>query len=210
MQNDYIQQHLRWRYATKQFDPAQKISDADIETLIDSLVLAPSSFGLQPWKFIVVKDAGLREKLVAASWHQQQVKDASHLIVIAIRKHIDAAYVDRFMASMAMHHKTEPHALKHYRDVIVGFVENPKLDQRAWTARQAYIALGFLLETAALLKIDTCPMEGIDPLAYDDILKIDADYVTVCACPIGRRAATDKYASYAKVRFDPSEIVEYR
>lgn len=205
-----IEKQLRWRYATKQFDPNRPISEADLHTLLSALVLAPSSFGLQPWKFVVVKDPAVREQLVAASWNQKQVKDASHLIVIAARKHVDAAYVDHFIATMAMHHKTEPHALKAYRDVIVSFVENPAIDHTAWAARQAYIALGFLMETAAMLKIDTCPMEGLDPRAYDRILNIDPAYGTVCACPIGHRAAQDKYAVFAKVRFDASEIVEYR
>lgn len=199
---------LRWRYATKKFDPLKKISAADWRALEETLVLAPSSFGLQPWRFIVVSNPAVREKLVPVSWNQRQVADASHLVVFAIKRGLGAADVERYMKRMAEVRNVPVESLDGFKNVLLGFLANPGLDANAWAARQAYIALGQFMAGAALLGIDACPMEGLEPARYDEILGLDKEgYATVAACPAGYRAADDKYAALPKVRFPADQVI---
>lgn len=201
---------LQWRYATKQFDPTKRISDADVHELTESLRLSASSFGLQPWKFIVVNDPALRAKIKEHAWNQSQVTDASHLIVLAARKDIRDEYIRKFITATAEARGTTIEALKGYEDMMLGTVRNmPPEAITAWNQRQVYIALGTLLLGAAQKGIDACPMEGFDPKKVDEVLGM-TEYTVTALCPVGYRAATDKYAGAAKVRFPASEIVEYR
>jgi nitroreductase len=208
--NDTLVNQLRWRYATKQFDPAQKISAENWRTLEESLVLTPSSFGLQPWRFIVVTDQKTKEKLVPASWGQRQIADASHLVVFAIKKNVGAAEVGEYMERIAEVRGVSADSLNGFRDVLLGFLSQPadQFDVNLWSARQVYIALGNFLTSAALLGIDACPMEGIVPAQYDEILGLAKQgYQTVVVATAGYRAADDKYATLPKVRFAPEEII---
>lgn len=202
---------LRWRYAVKKFDPTRPVPEAQWRALIEATVLAPSSFGMQPWRFVVVEDRKVREALVAHSWGQRQVVDASHVVVFAQRVGIAAADVDRYVQRIAEVRKVPPATLDGYKKVMLGFVGQPKekFDVDAWCGRQLYIALGFFMAAGAQLGIDTCPMEGIDPAKYDELLGLTGSgYRTVCACPIGYRAADDKYATTPKVRFTTEELVK--
>ena len=196
---------LRWRYATKQFDPTRKIPDSDANALLETLRLTPSSFGLQPWKFYVVTSQAVKDELFPVSWKQSQVRDCSHLVVLTARKTIDADYVDRFVDATAATRGTPREQLKGMHDMILGFAEASP-DKLAWSANQVYIALGMLMQTASLLGVDACPMEGIDRAAYDRILKVDADYAAVVACPLGYRNDADRHAKLAKVRFDAGDL----
>ena len=203
---------LNWRYATKKFDPSKKIPADTWSSLEQALLLSPSSFGLQPWKFIVVNDPALRAKLVPASWGQTQIADASHLVVFAFRKNLDAAYVDKFFARQVEVRGGTVEALDGYRKMIMGSLDGARakgtLD--VWQSRQVYIALGQFMAAAALVGIDTCPMEGIDVSQYDELLGLaGTDFTTLCACPAGYRAADDKYAVAPKVRFPASEMIAH-
>lgn len=204
---------LNWRYATKKFDASKKIPSDTWKTLEQALVLAPSSFGLQPWKFIIVQDPALRTKLSAAAWGQTQPVDCSHFVVFVGRKDLDAGEVDRFIQRTADVRHVDPVTLKGYRDVIAGSVTNAKsggyLD--VWQSRQVYIALGQFMAAAALLGVDACPMEGFNPAQFDAILGLDtARWGTLCACAAGYRASDDKYASLEKVRYSASDVIEHR
>lgn len=201
---------LHWRYATKQFDPQRKISPEDWAALEEALVLTPSSFGLQPWKIIVVKDAATKQKLVAASWDQKQVADCSHLVVFAIKKDLAQSDIDNYIARIAEVRGVPRESLGTFRDMMVGGLLQgmDAAARNAWAARQAYIALGNFLNSAALLSVDACPMEGIVPGQYDEILglsKQGLDAVVVCAA--GYRAASDTYASLKKVRFPREQLL---
>ena len=203
---------LRWRYATKQFDASRRISPEDWQALEESLVLTPSSFGLQPWRFIVVTDQATKEKLLPASWDQRQVADASHVVVFAIRKNLGAAEVDRYLERMAAVRGVGLDSLKGFRDVLLGFLGQPadRFSPDQWATRQTYIALGNFLTSAALLGVDVCPMEGIDPAQYDAILGLGAQgYHTVVVAAAGYRAAGDRYASLPKVRFAKDELITH-
>jgi nitroreductase len=204
-------QQLQWRYATKTFDPAKKISGADWSTLEQALILSASSYGMQPYRFLVITDPAIREKLLPAAWGQRQVVDASHFIVFARRNTTTAADVDEFIRVTASIRGMTAESLGGFRDVIVGDVVSGPRSQMAaeWAARQAYIALGNLLTSAALLGIDVCPMEGFVPAQFDEILGLPAQGLgSVVAAAVGYRAADDKYATLPKVRFPASELIQ--
>jgi nitroreductase len=203
-------ERLEWRYAVKKFDATRKIP-ADVWTALErSLVLTPSSFGLQPWKFLVIESAKIREQLVAASWNQRQVVDASHVVVFAIRKNLGAADVERYVRRIVDVRGVPAASLDGYRKMMLGFVEQPRdhFDVDDWSARQVYIALGSFMTAAALLGVDACPMEGIVPVQYDGLLGLAPQgLATVVVCCAGYRAADDRTASAAKVRFPHDEVV---
>lgn len=207
-----VTQQLYWRYATKAFDPTQTIPDSVWTTLEQSLVLAPSSFGLQPWKFIVVRNPDIRQQLLEHSWGQKQVVDASHFVVFAIKQDINAADVDRYVERMSEVQGVPTENLKGFGSVVKGFLDNPPfpLNKNEWSARQVYIALGQFMTCAAMLGIDTCPMEGMIPAKYDEVLGLTSqDYATVVACAAGYRAADDKSAARPKVRYSTETVVQY-
>lgn len=200
---------LEWRYATKAFD-TRKLPDATWAALEESLRLAPSSYGLQPWKFIVVNDPALRAKLRPVSWNQSQVTDASHLVVFARRTEVTEADVNEFFNQMVSERGADATKLEPYRQMMLGGVVNGKdaAGQKEWTARQLYIALGQLMGAAAAMAIDTCALEGIDPAAYTDILGLQGTgYEVVVACAVGYRSAEDKYAGMKKIRFPAARVI---
>lgn len=209
---DSLLEALNWRYATKQFDPDRRIDEATWDALEQSMVLAPSSYGLQPWKFVVVTDPAKKEELVAASWNQTQSRDGSHHVVFAVRQDIGDDHLDRYMARTAEVRGVTVEDMAGFRQVIKGSLdaarEKGTLDE--WQTKQIYIALGQFMAAAALLGVDTCPMEGIQPDRYDEILGLkDTGWATVVACAAGYRSADDKYAATPKVRFPAAEVVQY-
>ena len=207
--SESVLEALNWRYATKGFDANKKIPADTWSALEQSLVLAPSSFGLEPWKFFVVDDAAVRAKLLEASWKQSQVVDASHLVVLAIKTGLNEADVDRAMARTSEVRDVPVESLEGFSNVIKGFMKNvPDVD--VWSTKQTYIALGQLMVSAALMGIDTCPIEGFMPDKYDEILGLPAmGYHSVVVCAAGYRLDDDKYAHLAKVRFPLEDKVQH-
>jgi nitroreductase len=200
---------LEWRYATKAFD-TRKLPDATWAALEESLRLAPSSYGLQPWKFIVVNDPALRAKLRPVSWNQSQVTDASHLVVFARRTEVTETDVNEFFNQMVSERGADATKLEPYRQMMLGGVVKGKdaAAQKDWAARQVYIALGQLMGAAAAMAIDTCPLEGIDPDAYTEILGLKGTgYEVVVACAVGYRSSEDKYAGMKKIRFPAARVI---
>lgn len=210
IQPSTIVSQLQWRYATKAFDSSKKITATDWAALEASLVLAPSSYGLQPWKFVVVTTQAVKDKLPAAAWNQSQPKDCSHFVVIAARKMTDPGYVQKFVDSIAAQRGVPASSLEGYKQMMLDKAGRNPAGNLDWNTRQCYIALGMLMESAALLGIDSCPMEGIVPASVDEILGLSgSDYTTVVACALGYRASDDKYAELKKVRFAPSDVVQH-
>jgi nitroreductase len=200
---------LECRYATKAFD-TRKLPEATWAALEESLRLAPSSYGLQPWKFIVVNDPALRAKLRPVSWNQSQVTDASHLVVFARRTEVTEADVNEFFNQMVSERGADATKLEPYRQMMLGGVVNGKdaAGQKEWAARQLYIALGQLMGAAAAMAIDTCALEGIDPDAYTEILGLKGTgYEVVVACAVGYRSSEDKYAGMKKIRFPSARVI---
>lgn len=202
---------LRRRYATKRFNPQGKLPEDVWQTLLESLRLAPSSFGLQPWKFFIVEGSSLREKIRAAAWNQPQIVEADKLVVFALKKDLNVTDVDFFVDRITQVRGIPRAALEDYRGMMVGHLQNPPpgFEVNAWSARQVYIALGFFLETAALLGVDACPMEGFDKKKIDELLGLPAKgYQSVVLAAAGYRSDTDTFAQAAKVRYTPAEVIE--
>ena len=210
MNNQLIEQ-LQWRYAVKKFDNQKKISSKDWKTLEESLVLTPSSYGLQPWKFLVIQDAKVRKLLTPHSWNQTQVEDCSHFVVFAAKTSVDDAYLDFYFDEISRIRGVAKETTAGYRKMIASDLQQGPRSKMIpeWAIRQTYIALGNLMTCAAVLKIDTCPMEGISPPHYDEILGLkNTGYQTAVACAVGYRSAEDKYALAKKVRFDRDKLVQ--
>jgi nitroreductase len=203
-----LSSQLAWRYATKQFDPTRRISDADWSVLEQSLILAPSSYGLQPWKFAVVTDPALKATLPDASWGQSQPKDCSHFVVIAARQQTDDGFVQKLIESIAHTRNVPVESLEGLKSAILSKSRRNPAEHLIWNSKQCYIALGFLLHSAALLGIDACPMEGIVPPKMDELLSLTGSgYTSVVACALGYRAADDKYATAPKVRYASEDVI---
>ena len=206
-------QQLNWRYSTKVFDPARKIPAELWEQLEQALVLTPSSFGLQPYRFIVVTDPALKTKLRPASWNQSQIEDCSHLVVFLAQNDMTEASIDEYLARIAQVRGVTAESLSGYRSFMVGdLVQGPRhAIIQEWAARQTYIALGNFMTSAAVLGVDTCPLEGLVPAQYDEILGLaGSGYRTVCACPAGYRSEADKYATLPKVRYAKDRLITHR
>jgi len=201
---------LQWRYATKIFDATRKLPADVWAALEETLVLTPTSYGLQPFRFLVVQDPVVRAALLPHSWGQKQVVDCSHFIVFTARTEMHATDVDKLIHRISEVRGVPAAALESYRGMMLSDIVNGPRGKIAheWAARQAYIVLGNLMTAAAVLGVDACPMEGLVPAEYDKILKLhNTGYATVVACALGYRAAADKYASFAKVRYAESDLV---
>lgn len=205
-----IIESLQWRYATRAFDTEKKLTEEQIDILLEAARLAPSSFGLQPWKFIVVTNPEVRSRLKDVGYGQAKITEASHLVVFAIEKNVDANLVEKFMQSIVDTRGVTRESLQGYADSInaailsKGGVEGA----RGWATRQVYIALGVFLSAAATLGIDAGPMEGFDPKKFDEILCLEAlGLESKVIAAVGFRKENDPVARMPKVRFPKEEVV---
>ena len=202
---------LNFRYATKAFDPTKKIPEDTWRAIEQSMALTPSSFGLQPWKFLVIDSSEIREKLKGASWGQSQVTDASHLVVLTTRTDLDQKDIDTWIARLSDVQATPIESLAGLSGVISSFSAAMSVSEKqSWNTRQVYIALGQLMTAAALMGIDTCPLEGISASEYDEVLGLaGSGYATAVGCALGYRSADDKYAGAKKARFPLEQVVSH-
>jgi nitroreductase len=210
MNSQQLLKALEWRYATKVFDATKKIPVEVWDALEKSLVLTPTSYGLQPYKFLIISDPAKRAELLPHSWGQKQVVDASHFVVLTARTEMKEADVDKLIKRTVEIRKLPADALNAYRGMMLGDVVNGPRGKIAheWAARQTYIALGNLMTCSAVMGVDACPMEGLNPAEYDKILDLNGSgYATVVACALGFRSVADKYASLAKVRYETTDLV---
>ena len=201
---------LEWRYATKVFDPSKKISDKDFQKLIDALILTPSSYGLQPWKFVVVENPQVREELKPHSWGQPQITDASHLLVFCKVQNVDEPFVDKYIQSTAEIRNQETSELDGFKGMMISNVVDGMSDKarNQWARNQVYIALGNAMTVAGALEIDACPIEGFSPEKYDEILGLkEQGLASVVVLPVGYRSDDDKYADLPKVRFGEDDMI---
>lgn len=205
--SDLLLKQLTWRYAVKKFDPTRKIDPDTWQALMEALVLSPSSYGLQPWRFVVITNPAIKAQLPVISWKQNQPQDCSHMVVLAAAEKLDAAYIDDQIQQIAAARGVAPESLAGYRKMLISAV-NALESTFEWSSRQVYLALGQLMNAAAMLGIDSCPMEGIDPAAYDNLLGMsDSGYRSVVGCALGYRDPSDPYASLKKVRFPVGQVV---
>ncbi|KAB5486591.1 NAD(P)H-dependent oxidoreductase [Flagellimonas hadalis] len=201
-------EHRTWRYATKKFDATKKVSEQDLETLLEATRLSASSYGLQPYHVFVISDQEVREQLKPASWGQSQITDASHLIVFANTKDFGEELVDDYLANVSETRNIPSEGLKGYSDFMKSkLMDLPEELKNQWTAKQAYIAFGNLMQAAAELKIDTCPMEGFEPEKYNEILGLDEKNLNAAVVlAIGYRSEEDATQHLPKVRKSKEEL----
>ncbi|POY37152.1 NAD(P)H-dependent oxidoreductase [Solitalea longa] len=207
---DVIDRLANFRYATKKFDSTKKLTEEQLNNLLEALNLSASSYGLQPYKFIVVENQQIREKLKEAAYGQTQVTDASHLIVFAHKTSVDHSFIEAYIDNIASTRNVSRGALEGFEGIMKGTATNLTEDAAAyWNARQTYIALGNLLTYCAVEGIDACPMEGFNAAAFDEILGLkEKGLHAIVIAPIGFRSEEDAMQFAKKVRRPLSEIVE--
>ncbi|SEQ97163.1 Nitroreductase [Hyunsoonleella jejuensis] len=200
---------LQWRYATKKFDNSKILSLEKLNILKQAFNLTATSYGLQTIKMLVVKDKSIRAKLVAHSYNQKQVAEASHLLVICIQENIVDNDINTYYDNIKNIRDTPETILKPYREGLMAMVSKMSKEERQqWSTKQAYIALGNLMTVCALEKIDACPMEGFVPSKYDEILELEAKGLkSVLLLPVGYRAEDDMFSEFKKVRKPINEAV---
>jgi nitroreductase len=199
---------LTWREATKQFDVTKKLSDTQLDTLLEAARLSPSSYGLQFWSFVVVNNPEVRAKLREASWNQAQITDASQVIVFAAKQPTDEL-VDAYIADTAATRGVALEALAGYSQMMKGAIANMSESGRLeWAKKQTYIALGVTLTSAAVLGIDACPMEGFDAEKYNEILGLkERGLHATVVLAVGFRSEEEAAQESKKVRFAKKDVV---
>ncbi len=197
------------RYATKSFD-SKKIPESRLNELLELIRYAPSSFNIQPWKIIVVRDQTTKDKLTPVSWNQPQISSCSHLLVLCANTNIQEN-IHLLEKTMIAKGATKE-SIQGYVELMLNFEKHMSPEQKLnWAQKQVYIALSNALNGAKSLGFDSCPMEGFDPKKCDAILGLDqSEYTAILLCPIGYRSPNDKYAQEKKVRWKKETIVEFR
>ncbi|MBC7438810.1 MAG: NAD(P)H-dependent oxidoreductase [Flavobacterium sp.] len=195
-------ENQNWRYATKKFDAAKKVSASDLELLKEAIQLSTSSYGLQPYKVFIVENPALRAQLLPVSWGQSQIVDASHLLVFANVIDLGQNVIDDYFDNLIETRGVPAESVKGYKAFMSSSVTSLPEDVRnTWTSKQTYLALGNLLNAAAELKIDVCPMEGFVPAQYNEILGLDKLNLNASlVATVGYRSEEDATQDYKKVR----------
>lgn len=200
--------NANWRYATKKFDTTKKVSKEDFETLKEAIRLSASSYGLQPYKILIVENPELRAQLQPAAWGQSQIVDASQLFVFANITNFGEAEIDAYFQNLIETRRIPMEAVQGYADFMKSKVTALSEDARnTWTAKQTYIALSNLLNAAAELQIDITPMEGFEPEKINEILGLDKLGLNASViAAIGYRHEEDATRHYVKVRKSNEEL----
>jgi len=193
---------LNWRYATKKFDANKYVSEEKLAIIKEAFTLTASSYGLQPVKMVVLSNKELQKELVPHSYNQEQVAQASHVLVICVENIVDEAYIRAHFENEKNIRGTSDAVLDSFRSYLIeSFSNKNTVEIKEWATRQAYIALGNLLTVCALEEVDSCPMEGFFPEKYDELLNLkNKGLSSVLVLPIGCRADDDMFSSFKKVR----------
>lgn len=202
--------NLKWRYATKKFNPELRISNENMELLKEAVNLTASSYGLQPYKVLIIEKADIREKLKAAAWGQNQITDSSALFLFCNFTEVGAGKVDSYLKLRADINNLNVADSKDYGDMMKSMLASLTPEQiSVWTSKQTYIALGTLLAASSELKIDSCPMEGFDKDQFDKILGLKERGLTASVlAAVGYRDDGDPFLAFKKVRKPLNEMFE--
>ncbi len=200
---------LNWRYATKKFDAEKKISAKELGEILEVLRLSPSSYGLQPWKFIIVNNLDIREKIRIAAYGQSQITEASQIIVFTNKKNIDAQLVDDYMKFISKEKNVDINNLQGFKDMMNGIISSKTSEElKIWATYQLYLSAGNLLTSCAVMGIDSCPMEGFDKSKVDEILGLnELGLESKIIIALGYRSDEDKSAVSKKIRFPKEDVV---
>ncbi|QCX00109.1 NAD(P)H-dependent oxidoreductase [Aggregatimonas sangjinii] len=200
---------LNWRYAVKKFDSDRLLSNEKIEKLKNAFNLTATSYGLQPIRLVVLRNKTLQKELVTHSFGQAQVAQASHILIICIENKIDSKYISDYFELVQKIRGTSDEILDPFKnDLVNDFSKKDRVQLQQWSKNQAYLAMGNLLTICAMEKIDACPMEGFNPLAYDELLGLQKKRISsVLVLPVGYRAEDDVFSNFKKVRRPIEESV---
>lgn len=205
---DYIKA-LKWRYAVKKFDYKRKISDLQLKNILKATHLSPSSYGIQSYNIIIIKNLKLRKEKLQPLSSNIQITEASHLILFAIQTNLNKTFIDKHINYVKNIRELPIDSLKFYKESIINFIKQlTKQEKENWQIEQIYIALGTLLYYCALNKIDTCPIGGFSKKGFDEILKLkEKKLKSVILVALGYRDKNDKNQHYKKIRRPLSEIL---
>jgi len=192
--------NLEWRYSAKKFDTTKKVSEKDLDTILEAIRLTPTSFGMQPYHFYVITNQAKKDAIQAAAWNQPQVGTSSHLIIMCARNDL-MTVKDEYFDSMSHGNPEAREGLAGFEEMVTGFIPHASPE---WAKKQTYIALGFALAACAELQIDSSPMEGFDPVAVAKILEAPSNYDVAVFLPIGYRAVDEH--PRPKSRFTKEQI----
>lgn len=207
---DYLES-LKWRYATKKFDPDKIIDPDTVDRILEAAGLTATSLGLQAIKILKIEDPTIREALLPHCYYQKQVVDASDLLVICVDTHMDPHRIDSFTQLVAKTRNQNVSELEGFKKMITNFVDGFKSHEpmQEWLIRQAYITMGTLLTACALEKVDSCPMEGFKPKEIAKVLQLEEkELLPVLLLPIGYRSEEDHHQHLPKVRKPIDEFVQ--
>jgi hypothetical protein len=204
-----IIEKLKWRYATKKFDASKRLSQSKLNVLTESFNLTATSYGLQPLKMLVIGNTALKEQLVPITMKQQQVKNASHVLVLCTETEMNSDYIKQYFNLVAETRNTSRDVLSSFEGFLIDeFSEKSKMSVETWMAKQAYLALGNLLTVCALEDIDSCPIEGFEPKKYDELLGLkEKGLQSIVVLAVGYRAEDDFFSGLEKVRRGVDEVV---
>ena len=206
MNKEEILKALNWRYAVKIFDKNKKIADEELNTVLESGRLSPSSLGLEPWKFFVINDIKTREAIYEYS-KQPKILDASHLIVLTYKTNLQEIIKERLERTAKIQNQ-KIEELDKYKLFLEDATKNKtEIELDSWLRSQTYIPLGIMTLTATLLGIDNCPMEGFQNEKIDEILNLkDKNLKSVTMLALGERGEDD-YALKPKIRKNFEEAI---
>ena len=200
---------LKWRYATKKFDPSKKLSNKQVEILKNAFNLTATSFGLQPVKMIVIENKELQEKFVELSYFQRQVADASHLLILCIDTNTTSEDINAYFDLEKETRNVSEATISKFREQLLQMYENKTIEEKQLSAiYQTYIILGNLMTVCAVEKIDACPLEGFIPEKVDKLLNLkEKNLKSVLMLPVGYRADDDIMCEMKKVRKPLNETI---
>lgn len=202
-------QNLKWRYAVKKFDSTRLLSQRQINILKEAFNLTATSYGLQPIKLVIVNNKELQKKLVEHSYNQQQVEQASHLLVFCVDPYLNEKDVENYFDRVQKVRNTPDEIINPFRNYLKDVISGKSSEELfSWAKNQAYLALGNLLTVCANEQIDSCPMEGFIPKKYDDLLNLkEKNLTSVLVLPVGFRADDDFMKNQKKVRKILSDVI---
>jgi nitroreductase/dihydropteridine reductase len=201
---------LKWRYATKKFDPSKKLDQVLVDKIVEAAWIAPTSSGLQPFEVLVITNQELKDKIVPIAFDQQIVADCSHLLVFAAWDNYTSERIDQIYAHTTAGREQPADRYNAYTDRLKAmYLNRPAEENFAHTARQAYIAFGFAMAEAATLKVDATPMEGFVSEEVDKLLNLtERGLKSVTLLPIGYRdEENDWLVNLKKVRHPKEKFV---
>ncbi len=190
-----LKEILDWRYSTKKFNESKPLTDNQISNLLELTNLSASSYGMQPFKMVVVKNKQIKKTLLDSSYGQTNIADSSHLIVFAARTDLDESFVDNYVEHIAEQRKVSVESLASFKKMLLNYLNNKNEEALLkWASDQIYIALGTFLIACASEQIDACPIGGFIPKQYDEILNLsELNLKSVVVAAIGFRHEVDNY-----------------